>query len=140
MSLDALKSWYENMQPSSLREMELFYGEDCYFKDPFNELNGLENVKKIFSHMFDNLEEPRFHFIEAFEQGQSAFLTWDFTFKFQGKKAAQQYKIHGSSHLKFDASGKVVYHRDYWDVGEEVLAKIPLVKTLYGMLCSKLSV
>lgn len=31
------------------------------------------------------------------------------------------------SHLRFDAAGKVCYHRDYWDTGEELYEKLPLL-------------
>ncbi len=48
-------------------------------------------------------------------------------------------KIHGSSHLKLNYEEKIVYHRDYWDVGEELLLKIPLIKSLYGFFQNKLS-
>ena len=38
--------------------------------------------------------------------------------------------IRGVSHLKFDAAGKVNYHRDYWDAVEELYMKLPVL----GML------
>ena len=31
---------------------------------------------------------------------------------------------------KFDADGKVNYHRDYWDTGEELYMKLPGLGTL----------
>ena len=35
--------------------------------------------------------------------------------------------MRGASHLRFDASGKVMLHRDYWDAAEELYAKLPLL-------------
>ena len=35
--------------------------------------------------------------------------------------------MRGVSHLKFAADGKVNYHRDYWDTGEELYMKLPLI-------------
>jgi steroid delta-isomerase len=35
--------------------------------------------------------------------------------------------VRGASHLRFDAAGKVVLHRDYWDAAEELYAKLPLI-------------
>jgi len=32
--------------------------------------------------------------------------------------------------LKFDAAGKVNYHRDYWDAAEELYEKLPLIGPL----------
>jgi hypothetical protein len=42
--------------------------------------------------------------------------------------------IHGVSHIRFDASGKVNYHRDYWDTGEELYAKVPVLGWLIRRL------
>ena len=36
-------------------------------------------------------------------------------------------KIHGASHLKFDTTGRIAYHRDYWDAADELYAKLPLI-------------
>jgi hypothetical protein len=38
------------------------------------------------------------------------------------------------SHIRFDASGKVNYHRDYWDTGEELYAKLPVLGWLIRRL------
>jgi len=38
--------------------------------------------------------------------------------------------VRGATHLRFDAAGKVVLHRDYWDAAEELYAKLPLLGVL----------
>jgi steroid delta-isomerase len=38
--------------------------------------------------------------------------------------------VRGTSHLRFDAAGKVVLHRDYWDAAEELYAKLPVLGAL----------
>jgi steroid delta-isomerase len=134
-NLKALTLWFENLEIKNLDKIDLFYDQNVFFKDPFNEKNGIESVRRIFLHMFKTLENPRFIFIDIIENNQSSFLTWDFIFKIKGK----DYKIHGSSHLKFNEEQKIIYHRDYWDVGEEVLLKIPLLKSVYGILQKKLA-
>ena len=42
-------------------------------------------------------------------------------------KPRQQQIIRGVSHLRFGDDGKVTYHRDYWDTGEELYGKLPLI-------------
>ena len=65
----------------------------------------------------------------------SAFLTWDFFLRIKGR----EYKIHGSTHLKFNKKNRIVYHRDYWDVGEEILLKIPFIKFVYSYIQKKMA-
>ena len=110
----SVKTFFEKMSPSDLNRLEEIYRFDSYFKDPFNELKGIDEVRKIYEHMFESLDEPRFDIDDIIEQNQQAFVTWDFIFKLKGK--TQVYKIHGSTHFKYDGEGKVYYHRDYWDV------------------------
>lgn len=134
-NLTDLKAWYENLQKTSLDQIGSFYNEDVFFKDPFNEIKGRDKLRQIFVHMFENLENPHFVFIDTVENDEEAFLTWDFFLKFNH----MEYKIHGSSHLKYDKEKIIFYHRDYWDVGEEVLLNVPVVRSFYGFFRKKLS-
>lgn len=133
-SLTELYEWYEKLTKESLEKIDDYYAERAFFKDPFNEVVGREKIKHIFKDMFNKLENPHFDFIDKVEQGNQVFVAWNFIFVSKQKT----YVIHGSSHLKFDESMMIVYHRDYWDVGEELLLKIPLIKNLYGAFLKKI--
>ncbi|SVD41297.1 uncharacterized protein METZ01_LOCUS394151 [marine metagenome] len=115
--------------------MDIFYDENVFFKDPFNEVEGIDNLRNVFVHMFKTLDNPHFVIIDTIENSEGAFLTWDFIFILKGKES----KIHGSSHLKFNEDKRIVCHRDYWDVGQEILSKIRYIKFLYGLFIKKLA-
>ena len=134
-SLREFKEWFINLNESTLDNIVTYYDENVFFKDPFNEFNGREKLKKLFIHMFNTLKNPHFVFIDNIENSEGIFITWDFIFSYKEKLL----KIHGSSHLKLNHEEKIVYHRDYWDVGEELLLKIPLIKNLYGIFQKKLA-
>jgi len=125
--------WIESLTPRTLSDINKHYSKDVYFKDPFNEFTSIERITLVFSHMFENLEKPHFVFINTIESGEGAFLTWDFIFAIKGKEM----KIHGGSLLRWDTEGKINYHRDYWDVGEELLLKIPVVKSFYRLIYNR---
>lgn len=129
-----LYSWYESLTENELNKIDEVYSHDAFFKDPFNEFRSREKIKNIFVQMFQKLQNPRFVFIDTLEEGSQSFVTWDFHFEVSGKR----FVIHGSSHLKFDEHSKVIYHRDYWDVGEELLLKIPVLKSIYGTFRKKM--
>ena len=134
-SLTELKGWFINLNESTLGDIVSYYDENVFFKDPFNEFNGREKLKKLFLHMFITFKNPHFIFIDTIENSKEIFMTWDFIFSYKEKL----FKIHGSSHLKLNDEEIIVYHRDYWDVGEELLLKIPFIKSLYGILQNKFS-
>ena len=134
-NLEEFIFWFENLKESDVKNLDKFYTNDVFFKDPFNEFMSIKKLTKIFAHMFDELTNPRFVIIDSFHQNDQSFLTWDFIFS----KAGREIKIHGSTHLKWE-NEKVKYHRDYWDVGEEVLQKIPIIKSIYKLSTSRLRV
>ena len=134
-NLKELKKWYENLKEGSLDEMNFLYDENVFFKDPFNEIKGRDKLMKIFVHMFETLEKPQFVILDTIENSGSAFLTWDFFLRIKGR----EYKIHGSSHLKFNKENRIVYHRDYFDVGEEILLNVPFIRLMYSYFRKKLA-
>jgi steroid Delta-isomerase len=132
-ALGRVRDFYESLTPASLQRIGTVYADQAYFKDPFNEVRGLDHIEAIFRHMFVQLRAPRFVVREVVAQGDQAFLTWDFLFEMPRMGAGQQC-IRGASHLRFDADGKVGYHRDYWDLAEELYEKLPVLGGLMRYL------
>ena len=121
--LDQLLTWYSSLTPESVKLAVDFYQTDARFKDPFNDVQGVNAIMQIFDHMFVTTDAPRFIVHENIMQGRQAFVTWTFEFSLKGKK----YTVLGASHLQFDAEGLVIEHRDYWDAAEELFQKLPLI-------------
>jgi hypothetical protein len=137
MRLDELIDFYQTLTPASLDRFGEFYAEHACFKDPFNEVSGLPAIRRIFSHMFAQLQEPRFVVTEKVGAGAmqcpaagTAFLVWTFHFRRGGKAET----IHGVTRLHWGAAGKVIDHRDYWDAAEELYMKLPLLGSLVRAL------
>lgn len=131
--LARLRRFFETLSPDSVREVGTIYAADAYFKDPFNEVRGVPAIERIFGHMFSQVDAPRFVVHEAVAQGDQAFVTWDFRFRMRRFNPSEQV-IRGASHLRFDRSGQVVFHRDYWDAAEELYEKLPVLGTLMRFL------
>jgi steroid delta-isomerase len=124
---------FETLAPADLPALRGVYAADARFKDPFNAVQGLPEIARIFGHMFKALETPRFRILSVVAQGDEVFLTWDFNFRTRGRGAAAMC-IHGASQLRFDAAGQVAWHRDYWDAAEELYEKLPVLGALMRWL------
>jgi steroid delta-isomerase len=122
-----LVRFYETLTPDSLAQISDVYSDDAYFKDPFNEVYGLPAIQHIFVHMFEKVDEPRFVVTEQVQDQGGAMLVWEFTYRVRLWGGGKTQVMRGASHLKFDAAGKVCYHRDYWDTGEELYMKLPVL-------------
>jgi hypothetical protein len=117
----------------SARTVSLIYTDDVWFKDPFNEVQGLEQVSHIFTHMFEQVDAPRFVVTHSVLQDDQAFLTWDFLFRMR-RFSDEEQCIRGATHVRFASDGRVAYHRDYWDAAEELYEKLPVVGSLMRWL------
>lgn len=132
--LRRLIDYFEHITEQNVVDMPRFYAEDAYFKDPFNEVNRVEDITRIFREMFHQVNNPRFVVHTAFESGQQVFMAWDFLFEMQRFKQGQVQCIKGSSHLQLNQNGLVQSHRDYWDTAEELYEKIPVLGGLMRWL------
>lgn len=133
--LNKLTLWYATLSLATLPEIRRLYAANASFKDPFNDVIGVDAIERIFVHMFTTTEQPRFIFDETVQQEKQAFLTWKFMFTLNRK----EYTVNGGTHLRFDDAGLVIMHRDYWDAAEELWQKLPIIGILVRWLRGKFS-
>ncbi len=123
--IERVVTFYESLTLATLPDMATVYAEDVRFIDPFNDVRGHDALCLVFEHMFEALDAPRFQIVDALGDAEQAFLTWDFSFRRPGHD--KTLRIHGASHLHFDAEGRVTLHRDYWDAARQVYERVPLL-------------
>lgn len=124
---------FEHLSADDVPRLRELYADDVYFKDPFNDVHGVEAVEAVFAHMFDTLDTPHFVVREAIVQRDHCVLIWDFLFRFRRHRYELQ-TVHGVSYLRFAADGRVALHRDYWDAAEELYEKLPVLGSLMRWL------
>ena len=139
MLIDQLVVFYESVSLATLPRIADLYAADARFKDQFNEVQGVPAIQRIFRHMFTQVEAPRFVVTERIAQYDSAMLAWRFEFGVRVGKTVRPQVVHGVTHFKFDSHGKVSLHRDYWDTGEELYMKLPVLGGLLRALRRRLS-
>ena len=129
--------YFETLTPESVSALKDYYSETARFKDPFNEVVGVPAIQNIFEHMFVSLEKPHFVITGQVIEGDQAFLTWEFRFRFKRFDTQTDQVVLGTSHLVLDAQQRICMHRDYWDVAEELYEKLPWLGGLMRWLKKK---
>jgi len=127
-------AYFEALTPARVADLGQFYAPQARFKDPFNEVQGLHEVKRIFEHMYVALEAPHFVITGSMVDGAQAFLTWDFKFTFRRFDTQNLQTIRGGTHLQYDLNGLITLHRDYWDAAEELYEKRPVLGSMMRWL------
>jgi ketosteroid isomerase-like protein len=129
-----IATFFEQLTPASVQQLADLYAPDARFKDPFNEVQGLAHIERIFHHMFESLERPHFAVTQQLVDGEQAFLVWEFRFRFKRFDTQSWQTVRGGTHFEFDAQGRITLHRDYWDAAEELYEKLPVLGGLMRWL------
>lgn len=122
--------FYEQMARDDLARLPAIFTQQARFKDPFNDVYGLERISTIFHHMFNTLTAPRFIVEESILDGDVAYIKWQFT----GSLKKKAFKLTGVSRVVFDEEGLVSEHIDYWDASEQFYMKLPFIGGLLRLI------
>ncbi|MDO9181286.1 MAG: nuclear transport factor 2 family protein [Bacteriovorax sp.] len=129
-----LIKWYEQLNLLNLNQINNFYSQDAYFRDPFHELFDLKSLILLYEDMFKKIDNPRFTITNTFTNEKELVLFWDFKFIAFKKEMI----ISGNTLFKFNSEGKINYHLDYWDSVSELWNKTPvlgkIIRTFYKII------
>jgi predicted SnoaL-like aldol condensation-catalyzing enzyme len=130
--------FYETLTPYTPKQVyEDIFDTEAYFEDPFQKVNGVGAIYKVFEHMYENLVEPKFKVLEAIGDGDTVYLRWEFTYKRDQK--SQEYQFVGVSRVLFNSEGKVTSHIDYWDAASNIYEKIPMLGSILRWIKGKIN-
>ena len=110
-AVQRLVQFFEQLAAQDLPRLSELYAQDARFKDPFNEVQGVDAISRIFAHMFEALDSPHFVVTERIVQGNQCFLVWDFRFRFKRFDTSTWQTVRGGTHLILNDDGLVMLHR-----------------------------
>ncbi|MGJ3234171.1 nuclear transport factor 2 family protein [Marivirga sp.] len=115
--------------------MNEIYSDDIVFKDPVHEIYGIENLKKYFNKLNENLIDGSFNFTNESIVDNRFFLSWEMNLKL--KRPKKNVKASGISVLIIEE--KIVSQRDYFDAGELFYENIPVLGGIIRSIKKKLA-
>lgn len=132
--------FFERLTPGALAELDRVMTDDVRFADPFNDVTGLDATRRVFVHMFRDLDAAAFRVTHAGlsdEDETIGLLRWrlDATVRKNGRPL----RIDGMSEIRFAADGRVREHVDHWDAGRQVYERVPLLGALLRRIRALLS-
>ena len=117
---------FETFAPADVQRLGAYYRDDAFFRDPFHEVRGLREIQRIFTAMFETMDDPRFAVTQRIANGPEIVLLWRLSFRLRGAPQS----LDGASHLRLDGQELIAWHRDYWDPAEGIYEKLPVVGAL----------
>lgn len=123
-----IRHTFDLVRADSLDLLDALYDTDLHFEDPLGPVEGLTNFKVYMAAMYQYVEEIQWAYRDEVIEGNTHVLFWTMTLRTKGLNKGRPFQVDGSSHLKFGESNKVIYHRDYFDMGNYVYERIPVVR------------
>ena len=118
---------FNTLSSDNLHRLDEIYTSDIRFIDPAHEINGLEELRNYFAKLYANVSSVNFDFHEVVSDGSSGYVQWTMHFSHPRLNGGQTIIVPGASFLRFSSTGKVSYHRDYFDLGSMLYQHLPLI-------------
>ena len=139
MSVEAAEryiAFWRALSAETLDRLPEFMAPDIHFRDPFNDLHGLEEVRATFGRIYGMIRdiEITVHdraFGAAKPEGEVCYLRWTFAYTLRSGK---RLSIEGMSEVRFAENGLAIEHLDHWDAAGQVYEKLPLIGALLRMI------
>jgi limonene-1,2-epoxide hydrolase len=107
--------------PEAIDDLRDLYADDVRFQDPIQTLEGLEAFLAMNRRLLGRARELRFDIHSVTGDDTEFFLAWTMTF---AAKLGPRMAVDGTTHARA-RRGRIVHHRDYWDLGELIASAIP---------------
>ncbi len=115
---------FENLTPEAIANCEDIVSENIRFKDPFNDIRGIELFKRMLFKTLEDVHNPKFHIIDQACSDSRHYIRWDFEGRVKGLGALN---LTGMSEITYDEDKLVCEHIDHWDASEQLYEKLPVL-------------
>ncbi|AUI86292.1 transcriptional regulator [Vibrio azureus] len=126
MDIHSVGNVYEKLNKSNLYTLEELYHPNVTFEDAAHRLEGWNALKSYFDNLYTNVTRCDFEIHEHQQMGNVGFLIWTMRLQHPKLKKGATIEVKGVSHLRFQDE-RVIYHRDYFDLGEMLYENLPLL-------------
>jgi len=117
---------YKKLGTDNLSLLSSIYHEDMIFVDPLHQVEGLSNLHKYFEGLYVNLIQCDFVIHDVIVSGEQAAIYWHMAYRHPKLNNGEEVLVSGTSRI-IAKDNKVIYHRDYLDVGTMLYEQLPVI-------------
>ncbi|CAM2974485.1 nuclear transport factor 2 family protein [Vibrio mytili] len=137
MDIQSVGDIYQKLNRSNLHLLNDVYHPDVVFEDAAHRLEGLPELSDYFQSLYANVISCDFDIHDHQQVGDVGFLTWTMFLQHPKLQKGSPIAVNGVSHLKF-SQGQVIYHRDYFDLGEMLYEHLPVLGSIVKTIKKRL--
>jgi ketosteroid isomerase-like protein len=133
----SVQDFFNGLNRDRMDLVDQFYAEDSLFEDPVVRIQGRQEIRKYYQHLYDNVKSIRFDFKSELVQGDERVALWTMRLEHPRLNGGKPVVVEGNSYFKF-SKGQAVYHRDYFDMGAFIYENVPVLGSVIGFIKSKM--
>ncbi len=138
MDVQTVADIYSRLDKQNLTLLHHIYHPQVVFQDPLHQVHGLSALEDYFLQLYSNVQRCDFEFDTLAQSGDEGFLTWTMLLQHPRLNSGNALKVHGASHLRF-RDALVIYHRDYFDLGEMLYERLPILGSVIRWLKGRMA-
>lgn len=137
-TLEKLNLFYRHLGNEQLSQLAEIYHPQAVLIDPVGRHEGIDTLKRYFEQLLTQTRYCRFDIEHQWVNNDEVMLFWRMIYSHPRLKKGKELTLDGNSHLKLSAD-RVIYQRDYYDLGAMLYEHIPLLGSVIKALKSRLA-
>ncbi len=130
--------FYQQLEKDSLPQLGEIYSDDVVFVDPVSEHHGLPSVERYFRDLMESTTLCKSHITRLMRNDDTAAFCWTMELAHPKLNGGKPFEVHGSTWIQV-RDDKIVFHRDYFDLGQMAYERIPVLGRLVRIVKRRLA-
>ncbi len=130
--------FYSALGPDSLAGLTDVYAPSVTFIDPVTSHQGLQALNSYFLRLLSNTTACQFSIGRMHFGDSDGWVTWTMNYRHPRLNRGDWIAVEGVSVVAMQ-SNRIVFQRDYYDMGEMIYERVPLLGRLVRLLRERLS-
>ncbi|MSR09165.1 MAG: nuclear transport factor 2 family protein [Gammaproteobacteria bacterium] len=128
LAFNRVQRYFTGMTAASVREQtSLVYAPESYLNDTLVAIEGSGNIEAYFAHTAGQVRTLNVEFLERATVGTDWYGRWQMTVVADGLNSGQPILTYGVTQFRFDAQGRILIHKDFWDAGSGLYEQLPIL-------------
>jgi hypothetical protein len=114
------------------------YGSEVWFDDNLKVVRGREALERYLIETTRSVESCTVEVLDVARSGCEFYLRWQMEIRSPRLKKSRPLLSFGMSHLRYDADGRIILHRDFWDAAGGLFEHLPVIGTIIRRIKGRL--
>ena len=137
-AIERFTRFYQNVDERAIAALDQIYSENVEFIDPVARHLGLGALEQYFRNLMENTQSCVCQIQCILSDDNKHMVTWEMNFTHPRLNSGRNVRVEGVTELHV-ADDKIIYHRDYYDMGQMIYEQVPILKSVVNGLKKRLA-